>query len=125
MQCLAAQSDVRPRAGRNASFTSALKFWYLPVANGGLAALPNGAINGDLRLAKIVFHGASLGASHPDAIRNQPVAALFDERGCDHHFVPGYLAGMIGTIIGTPVTIACSSSQGRGASSATSTQTGA
>ncbi len=43
MLSLAAQSDVRPRA-------SVLKFCYLPVANGGLAAVPNGAINGDLRL---------------------------------------------------------------------------
>ena len=41
MLSLAAQSDVRPRA-------SVLKFCYLPVANGGLAAVPNGAINGDL-----------------------------------------------------------------------------
>ena len=37
-------------AVRNASLTSVLKFWYLPVANGGLAAVPTGAINGDLRL---------------------------------------------------------------------------
>ncbi len=33
----------------------------------------------NLRLAEIVFHGNGLGASHPDAIQNRPVAVLFDE----------------------------------------------
>ena len=51
--------------GETHHLLSGLKFWYLPVANGGLAALPNGAINGNLRLAKIVFHGASLGRRIP------------------------------------------------------------
>ncbi|MCY2990343.1 MAG: PQQ-binding-like beta-propeller repeat protein [Planctomycetota bacterium] len=33
----------------------------------------------NLRLAEIVFHGETLGGSHPDAIQNRPVAVLFDE----------------------------------------------
>ncbi len=37
----------------------------------------------NLRMAKIVFHGETLGASHPDAIQNKPVAVLFDERESD------------------------------------------
>ncbi len=34
---------------------------------------------GNLRLAEIVLHGETLGVSHPDVIRNLPVAVLFDE----------------------------------------------
>ena len=37
----------------------------------------------NLRLAEIVFHGQTLGASHPDVIQNKPVAVLFDERESD------------------------------------------
>ena len=37
----------------------------------------------NLRLAEIVLHGETLGLSHPDAIRNRPVAVLFDERESD------------------------------------------
>ena len=37
----------------------------------------------NLRLARIVLHGETLGASHPDAIQNKPVAVLFDERESD------------------------------------------
>ncbi len=33
----------------------------------------------NLRLAEIVFHGETMGASHPDAVANRPVAVLFDE----------------------------------------------
>ncbi len=37
----------------------------------------------NLRLAEIVFHGETLGASHPDVLQNNPVAVLFDERESD------------------------------------------
>ena len=40
---------------------------------------------GNLRLAEIVFHGAQLGCSHPDAQANRPVAVLFDE---EKNFTP-------------------------------------
>jgi hypothetical protein len=38
---------------------------------------------GNLRLAQIVLHGQSLGASHPDVIANRPVAVLYDGRDSD------------------------------------------
>ena len=41
---------------------------------------------GNLRLGEIVFHGESLGASHPDAVARRPVAVLFDEQ--EHDLVP-------------------------------------
>lgn len=40
---------------------------------------------GNLRLAEVVFHGAQLGCSHPDAQANRPVAVLFDE---EKNFTP-------------------------------------
>jgi len=35
---------------------------------------------GNLRLGEVVFHGASLGCSHPDVQAKRPVAVLFDEQ---------------------------------------------
>ncbi|MDR3634916.1 MAG: hypothetical protein P4L84_14020 [Isosphaeraceae bacterium] len=35
---------------------------------------------GNVRLGELVFHGESLGCSHPDAVAQRPVAVLFDER---------------------------------------------
>lgn len=37
----------------------------------------------NLRLAEIVLHGERLGPSHPDVLRNSPVAVLFDESRSD------------------------------------------
>jgi hypothetical protein len=38
---------------------------------------------GNLRLGELVFHGESLGCSHPDAVAKNPVAVLFDESEAD------------------------------------------
>lgn len=38
---------------------------------------------GNLRLAELVFHGQSLGCSHPDAAAGKAVAVLFDEAEAD------------------------------------------
>jgi hypothetical protein len=38
---------------------------------------------GNIRLAKLVFHGEVLGPSHPDAVAKKPVAVLFDEKEKD------------------------------------------
>ena len=38
---------------------------------------------GNFRLGELVFHGASLGASHPDAVAGKPALVLFDERESD------------------------------------------
>lgn len=35
---------------------------------------------GNLRLAELVFHGAAIGPSHPDALAQRPAAVLFDEK---------------------------------------------
>jgi len=38
---------------------------------------------GNVRLAELVFHGKSLGASHPDSVGGKPLLVLFDERESD------------------------------------------
>ena len=38
---------------------------------------------GNIRLGELVFHGESLGCSHPDAVAKNPVAVLFDEKESD------------------------------------------
>jgi len=38
---------------------------------------------GNLRLGELVFHGETLGASHPDAVAKKPLLVLFDERESD------------------------------------------
>jgi len=38
---------------------------------------------GNFRLGELVFHGAALGASHPDAVAGKPALVLFDERETD------------------------------------------
>jgi outer membrane protein assembly factor BamB len=38
---------------------------------------------GNIRLAELVFHGQTLGCSHPDVVAKRPVAVLFDESETD------------------------------------------
>lgn len=38
---------------------------------------------GNVRLGELVFHGETLGASHPDVVARRPVAVLFDEQESD------------------------------------------
>ncbi len=45
------------------------------VSTGGGGSWPSG----NIRLGELVFHGESLGSSHPDALARKPVAVLFDE----------------------------------------------
>jgi hypothetical protein len=51
----------------------AARFRFVSTGGGSCPA-------GNLRLGELVFHGETLGCSHPDAVAKRPVAVLFDER---------------------------------------------